>query len=104
MQNRIILGILLTAGSMLFFSPPSWGFTADKTWFEFRKDGSHRIKIRYINLQLLKYQEASVDFISKPEAELFFNQIIKGIDFYFGPTGNLVFPPQNQQGIPPLPW
>jgi len=89
---------------IVLISDHAMGFTADRVQFEFWSDGTYRIFIRYINLEKLEYQEAWVFYTSKQEAQKVFNMLIKGVDFYFGPTSALVFKPPEDQLKPLVPW
>lgn len=57
-------------------------YTANKVWFEFRKNGRYRVYINYTVPAIKEFREMYVDFTNKKKAEAFYWDVVRGADFY----------------------
>jgi hypothetical protein len=63
-------------------SAPAAAFTANKVWFEFKKNGIYRVYVNYTVPELKEFRESYVDFRSKKKAEKYYFDLVRGANFY----------------------
>ncbi|MEZ4741458.1 MAG: hypothetical protein R3B45_03285 [Bdellovibrionota bacterium] len=87
--------------SLCLYSEVSLAFTANKVWFEFRKNGKYRVHVNYTVPALKEFRESYVEFNQKREAEKFYFDLIRGADFHLPSSAQRLF---KSQPLRPIPW
>ena len=66
----------------LGFSSKSFGYTANKVWFEFLQTGQYKVIVNYTVPEVKEFRESYVIFNNKKKAEAYFWALVRGADFY----------------------
>jgi hypothetical protein len=100
MRNRVVKQILWAAW-LLVGATPCWAFTANKVWMEFRPNGRYRVYVSCTVPELKEFREATVEFSKKKDAEKYYFDLVRGVDFYLPDAKDRDYPkpPTN-----PEPW
>jgi len=94
--------IILTSLCVLFLDLNlASAYTANKVWFEFRPEGTFRVRVVYTVPELKEFREAFVEFTSKKKAEAYYWALLRGADFYHPNPEGIEFV---TQPIEPQPW
>jgi hypothetical protein len=82
--------LLLIALSLPFLpqGADAHGFTANRVWVQRMESGAFRITIRYTHIELGEYREAHLLTYSKEEANQWYQNLIKGAEFFLGDAKN----------------
>jgi hypothetical protein len=75
-------GFFVTILLLLSFAARVEAYTANKVFFEFRKNGTFRIYVNYTVPELKEYRSAYVTFDNKKAAEKFYFDLLRGADFH----------------------
>jgi len=76
--------VLLFAGIWVGWgrSSTAEAYTANKVWFEFLPTGKYRVHVSYTIPELKEFRESYVEFRKKTEAEAYYWDLLRGVDFY----------------------
>jgi hypothetical protein len=80
--QRLAARVALALAAWLGAAGVAQCYTANKVWFEFRRDGHFRVHVGYTVPELKEYRESYVDFARKKEAERFYWDLVRGADFF----------------------
>lgn len=83
MNNWFSRTLLVLIAALIWLSAATAdAYTANKVWFEFRPNGIYRVYVNYTVPALREFREAYAEFTSKKEAEAFYWDLVKGVDFF----------------------